>query len=80
MMENLDLSLQRSGKIEATLDRSDSLVGTAQIYRSTANKTKKTMYRRRMYMIIGGVLATLLCILLISMFACGFTFQRCRSS
>eukprot|EP00352_Strombidinopsis_acuminata_P007786 CAMPEP_0176371252 /NCGR_PEP_ID=MMETSP0126-20121128/24566_1 /TAXON_ID=141414 ORGANISM="Strombidinopsis acuminatum, Strain SPMC142" /NCGR_SAMPLE_ID=MMETSP0126 /ASSEMBLY_ACC=CAM_ASM_000229 /LENGTH=57 /DNA_ID=CAMNT_0017730631 /DNA_START=361 /DNA_END=534 /DNA_ORIENTATION=- len=29
MMENMDLSLQRSGKIEATLARSDSLVGTA---------------------------------------------------
>ena len=80
MIENLDKSLERGGKIEITLQRSESLIVTSRTYKTTSTRVRKTMRNRRYYYIACFIVTLLFLILFISMCFCGFTFQDCRSS
>mmetsp|Transcript_3794 Transcript_3794/g.2518 ORF Transcript_3794/g.2518 Transcript_3794/m.2518 type:complete len:81 (+) Transcript_3794:444-686(+) len=80
MIENLDKSLERGGKIEITLQRSESLIVTSRTYKTTSTRVRKTMRNRRIYYILCLIATILFLILFISMLVCGFTFQDCTSS
>jgi len=60
MMENLDESLQRNGKIELTMQRSESLVSTSRTYKNNSKKVKTTMRNRRYKM--AAILAGVICV------------------
>ena len=51
MIENLNESVERGGKIELSLERSDSLVETSRTYKKSSRKVKTTMRNRRYKMI-----------------------------
>lgn len=57
MMENLDKAISRSGKIEVTLERSDSLVQNSRTYKRRAKKVYTTQRNRKYMYIIALIIA-----------------------
>lgn len=76
-MENLDMVVERGGKIEVSKQRSDSLIATSVTYSKRSRAVRSQMRRRRYcYMAMG--IAVLLALILILLFSvCGITFSRC---
>ena len=65
MMENLTTSMERQGKIQVSLERSDSLVSTSKTYKRTARRVESAQ-RNKKLMLYG--IAYL--IVLVSIIAC----------
>ena len=47
MMENLNASIERGGKIQVSLDRSESLVSTSKSYKRQARKVELEQRKRK---------------------------------
>ena len=51
MMENLTTSIERQGKIQISMERSDSLVSISKTYKRTARKVELEQKKRKMMLI-----------------------------
>ena len=51
MMENLTTSIERQGKIQVSMERSDSLVSISKTYKRTARKVELEQKKRKMMLI-----------------------------
>ena len=51
MMENLTTSIERQGKIQISMERSDSLVSNSKTYKRTARKVELEQRKRKMMLI-----------------------------
>ena len=52
MMENLSTSIERQGKIQVSMERSDSLVSSSKTYKRVAHKVKLEQRKRQMMLIL----------------------------
>ena len=52
MMENLSTSIERQGKIQVSMERSDSLVSSSKTYKRVARKVELEQRKRKMMLIL----------------------------
>lgn len=79
MIENIDRVLERGERIELLVDKTDKLSQNARKFEKSTNSLKRTMWFRkwRNYCIIFSVIVAI--ILIVTLVACGVSFDNCKS-